>query len=183
MWRQIFIVAIYAVLSRNLLCCHLRCIAAKSILSLFTRFCVEKIYWEIVLEEQKGQIWGMRTNANHNETKKLEYVTRPKGKRTIQIFLLPNSKLQIDIFIDNRCLRLLMQIKFVLHHGSCIATVLCSYVTVRCKIGWEWVQVKLSIFGGDRLCQCQCMWGGTEPDCWASLLTPVDHPTRQVQSS
>ena len=35
-------VAIYAVLSRNLLCCHLCCIYAKSILSQFTHFCVEK---------------------------------------------------------------------------------------------------------------------------------------------
>ena len=28
--------------SRNLLCCHLRCIGTKSILSRFTHFCVEK---------------------------------------------------------------------------------------------------------------------------------------------
>ena len=40
--ETIFFVTIHADLSRNLLCCHLRCIAAKSILSRFTRFCVEK---------------------------------------------------------------------------------------------------------------------------------------------
>ena len=40
--ETIFFVTIHADLSRNLLCCHLRCIGAKSILSRFTHFCVEK---------------------------------------------------------------------------------------------------------------------------------------------
>ena len=37
-----FFVTIHADLSQNLLCCHLRCIGAKSILSRFTHFCVEQ---------------------------------------------------------------------------------------------------------------------------------------------
>ena len=40
--ETIFFVTIHADLSQNLLCCHLRCIGAKSILSRFTHFCVEK---------------------------------------------------------------------------------------------------------------------------------------------
>ena len=40
--ETIFFGTIHADLSRNLLCCHLRCIGAKSILSRFTHFCVEK---------------------------------------------------------------------------------------------------------------------------------------------
>ena len=42
MWRQICFVTILAVLSWNLFYCHIRCFAAKDILSRFTRFCVEK---------------------------------------------------------------------------------------------------------------------------------------------
>ena len=40
--ETIFFVTINADLSQNLLCCHLRSIGAKSILSRFTHFCVEK---------------------------------------------------------------------------------------------------------------------------------------------
>ena len=42
MWTQICFVTILAVLSRNLFYCHIRCFAAKDILSRFMRFCVEK---------------------------------------------------------------------------------------------------------------------------------------------
>ena len=67
MWgKSVIICTIFDVLSHLMpfcckisFLCDLRCFVAKSVLSLFTRFGVEKIEPKILSVEKKGQISGM----------------------------------------------------------------------------------------------------------------------------
>ena len=63
--ETIFFVTIHADLSRNLLCCHLRCIGAKSILLRFTHFCVEKnLFRNCACGEQRTNIrYGVKVKG------------------------------------------------------------------------------------------------------------------------
>ena len=62
--ETIFFVTIHADLSQNLLCCHLRCIGAKSILSRFTRFCGQNFFLRYCACGEK------RTNMRYELTMK-----------------------------------------------------------------------------------------------------------------
>ena len=92
--ETIFFVTIHADLSRNLLCCHLRCIGAKSILSRFTHFCVEKNLFRNCACGEK------RTNIRYAGTE-VGVFDMPNSYRynISSISIFPRMSLSVTIFL------------------------------------------------------------------------------------